>query len=372
MSSYNVQEASAPFMLLQGCSTVMPWEQGFLLSRRLEATALQVSAGSLQFYPDEALVFGPSWSVANCTPTRGALCLSASVALMGTTPVTTPRDLAALLPHSALLRAINSAACTSDATGRVVGDSDVYTVSMCDLVEGAFRFVLRHSEDGDRVLWIRDNTGVVENTVLALIAVYTATSLAQNILSLISKSPASLPAPAWSQGLSVLACIVSVAVLLAMCEGHREYYIAQPDVDLYHVLLLFLVADVLLLLLKQTGPRDSSRNFGHQVGLSTVVLLLVSLRLYNTFNTPFVLVLLGLFGARALCKLLQHIHDGAAGQARDLNLASVVLDLCVWCCLLAYSLAQHSSVQDELAVAVNATVAMLLGLAMSVLIVDGA
>jgi hypothetical protein len=39
---------------------------------------------------------------------------------MGTAPVTTPRDVAALLPHSALLRAINGAACTSDVTGRVV------------------------------------------------------------------------------------------------------------------------------------------------------------------------------------------------------------------------------------------------------------
>ena len=291
-------------------------------------------------------------------------------------PFTTPRDLPALLPQSQLLRAINGAACTSDQTGRVVGSSDVYTVSMCDLVEGAFRFVLLHTEHDDHVFWIRDTTGVLENTVLAVIAVYTSTSLAQNLSSLISKpvSVVANPAPVsvWSVGLNELACVVSVAVVLGMCEEHRAHYIAPPDVDLYHVLVVFLVADVLLLCVKEAGPRDGNRNFGHQVGLSTVVLLLVSLRLHNTFSTPFVLVLLGLFGARALCKLLQHIHDSALCEASDINLVSVVLDLCLWCCLLPYSLAQHSAVQDELAVAVNATVAMLLGLTLIVLIADHA
>jgi hypothetical protein len=41
--------------------------------------------------------------------------------------------------------------------------------------------------------------------------------------------------------------------------------------------------------------------------LSTVLLLLVTLWLHNTFNTPFLLVLLGLFGTRASYKLLQHM-----------------------------------------------------------------
>jgi hypothetical protein len=372
MSIYNIQDARAPFMLLQGCSTVLPWEEGALFSRRLRATAVQVSASTLQLYPDDALRFGPNWGVMNCTPTRGALCLStdSGVALMGTRSVTTPRDLSAIAKRSALLQALHGAACTSDQTGRVVGDTDLYTVSMCDLVEGAFRFVLQHSEEGDLVFWIRDTTGVLENTVLAVIAVYAATSLAQNLSSMISKSPA--PVDVRSATLNFFACVVSVAVLIGMCEAHREYYVSQLDVDLYNVLLAFLLADVMLFCLKIAGPRDASRNFGHQVGLSTVVLLLVSLRLHNTFNTPFVNVLLGLFGVRTLCKLLQHLHDSARCQARDINLVSVVLDLCVWCCLLAYCIAQSTSVQDEIAVAVNATVAMLLGLGMSVMIAEHA
>jgi hypothetical protein len=304
----------------------------------------------------------------NCTPTRAALCLSddASVALMGTNLVTTPRDFAALLSRSRLLRSINDAACTSDHTGRIVGTTDVYTVSMCDLIEGALRFVLQHSENGDQVFWIRDHTGVLENTVLAVIAVYAATSLSQNLSSLISKNQ--VPVGPWSTALNVFVCFVAVAVLVGMCEVHREYYVSQIDVDLYHLLLVFLVADVLLLCHKATGPPDKQRNFGYQVGISTVVLLLVSLRLHNTFNTPFMLVLFGLFGARASCKLLQHVNDSVLCEATDINLMSVVLDICVWCSLLAYSLAHSTSLQDELAVAVNVTVATLLGLAMSVLI----
>jgi hypothetical protein len=48
----------------------------------------------------------------------------------------------------------------------------------------------------------------------------------------------------------------------------------------------------------------------------------------------------------------------------------VLLDLGVWCCLLAYSLAQSSVVHDHLAVGVNVTTSLLLGLAMSVLIAE--
>ncbi len=370
MSVFNVQDGQVPFMLLQGSGGVLPWDSGMLLAYRLRTTALQVSASTLQLYSGQTLFFGSAWRELNCTATPGALCVSSDsgVAIMGTLPVTTPRDVSALLPRSELLRSFDGAVCTSDRTGRSVGVSDVYTVSMCDLVEGALRFVMVSTDSGDRVYWTRDTTGVLEALVLSVIALYAATSLAQNLSSLMSKTDA--PAAASWTELNLLACVVCVAVLLWMCEAHRGYYVAENDLALYGLLLWFLVVDVLLLCFKAIGPRDSSRNFGHQVGLSTVVLLLCSLRLHNTFNTPFLHVLFGLFGSRASCKLLQHIRDSFARRARTINLVSVLLDLGVWCCLLAYTLAQSSVVHDHLAVGVNVTTSLLLGLAMSVLIAE--
>jgi len=107
---------------------------------------------------------------------------------------------------------------------------------------------------------------VTEELVLSVIALYAVTSLAKNLASMMSKDPA--PDAAWSRALNLLSCAVSVAVIGGMCEAHREYYVSQQDLDLYNVLLCFLVIDVSLLCVKAAGPWNKNRNFGHQVGLS--------------------------------------------------------------------------------------------------------
>ena len=365
MSIYNIQDFQAPFLLLQGCQEILAWDDGVLLSRRLFSTAMQISATTLQLYNGPALRFSRSWRSFDCQATTAALCTSAStgVVLFGTAPVTTPRDVARLLPRSQLLREFAGTVCSSSKTGRFAGDGDVYTVSMCDLLEGALRFVVMH--DG-RVYWIRDTTGFVEQFILSLIALYAASNLAQNLSSLMSTSVSAIVG--LPKVLNLVACILCVSVLLAMCEMHHEYYVSQQDADLYQILLLFLLSDVVLTCLKAVGPRDRSKNFGHQIGLSTTMLLLVTLRLHNTFNTPFLFVLVCVFGTRTVCKVFQHLHDSFYYCARNINLISVMFDLGTWCCLLAYSLSQSVSVVDDLAVAVNITVSLLLGLGMSMCI----
>ena len=359
-------------MLLQGCMDVQPWHEGVLLSYRLRTNAMQVSTNALQLYAGDYLYFGAQWRVFNCTATSAALCTSVEtgVALLGTAAVTTPRDVLQLLPRSALLREFGGVVCSSDATGRSVGDSEMYTVSMCDLVEGGLRFVVQNTAHGDVAYWIRDTTGIGETVVLCIVALYAATNLAQNIASLISTNVATVVA--WSEAVNILVCFVCVAVLTALCEIHRAWYVSLHDIALYYVLLGFLAADVLLLCLKAIGSPKDNNTFGHQIGISTVVLLLVTLRLHNTFATPFFLVLFGIFGARTACKLLQHMQKCLVCRASDINLVSVLLDLGVWCVLLAYSLVECSSVEEQLVVAVNMTVALLLGLAMSVFIAERA
>lgn len=388
MSLYNVQDAQAPFMLLQGTGA-LPWDSGVLLGYRLRSAAMQISASALQLYAEGALHFGPSWRSFECVPSTSALCASTQtgVALMGrdaTNAVSTPLDVQALLPRSELLRAFGGSVCTSERTGRVAGEGEVYTVSMCDLVEGALRFVVVHAEN--RAYWIRDPTGVGETVLLSCIALYAATSLAQNLTSLVAPpkpvvadatkdhatpvGPDAKPAAAWLAWINLLVCVACVGILIGMCEAHREFFVSGHDTALYGVLVAFLVVDVALLFVKETGPRDGGRNFGHQVGLSTVMLLLCTLRLHNTFNTPFAGVLLGLFGARAACKLLQHIRGCFVRRPRVVNLVSVLVDLGVWCSLLAHGLAQSGGVHDDLAAAANVATALVLGLGMSVLIAE--
>jgi hypothetical protein len=369
MSIHNIQDTQAPFMLLQASTRVLPWEEGVLLAYRLQTTAMQLSASTLQLYTSEDLHFSAKWHAFTCAPTAAALCRSddTGVALMGTQPVTTPRDVHDLLARSALLRDFDGLVCTSGSSGRSAGDTDVYTVSMCDLVEGALRFVVQDTDAGTLVYWTRDTTGIAESIVVSVIALYAATNLAQNTSSLIAGDVAG---GGVSQTLNVLVCVVCVAVLTALCETHRGYYVSKQDVLLYIALLVFLAADVVLLLLKAMGTRDERRNFGHQIGISTVMILLGTLRLHNTFSTPFMPVLFGIFGTRTACKVLQQIRESFVLRSSAVNLVSVLLDLCVWCSLLAYNLMQCREVHEQLAVATNMTLALLLGLGMSVLIAE--
>jgi len=369
MSIQNIQDTQAPFMLLQASTRVLLWEEGVLMAYRLQATAMQLSASTLQLYTSEDLHFSAKWSVFTCAPTAAALCRSddTGVALMGTAPVTTPRDVHDLLARSALLRDFGGLVCSSGSSGRFVGDTDVYTVSMCDLVEGGLRFVVQHTDAGGLVYWARDTTGVAESIVVSVIALYAVTNLAQNTSTLIAGDAAGVGV---SQTLNVLVCVVCVAVLTALCETHRGYYVSQQDVLLYVALLVFLAADVVLLLLKAMGARNERSNFGHQIGISTVMVLLGTLRMHNTFATPFMPVLFGIFGTRTTCKVLQQLRDSFVLRSHAVNLVSVLLDLCVWCSLLAYNLMQSREVHEQLAVATNVALALLLGLGMSVLIAE--
>lgn len=382
MTILNVRDTQRPFLLLKDTTRALQWDEGVLLSHRVGAHAMQVTSSTLQTFATDCLYLGPAWQQFTCLPASASLCMSpdASISLIGTDPVTTPREVAELLPRSALLREFNGIICGADDSGRTVGTSDTYTVSMCDLVDGQLRFLLQNSDSGGTVYWIRDTTDIVTYGVLSVIALYAATSLAQNISSLISKSAAAIvvkenktvPHASFMPSLAVVnvaASVICVVVLLSLCQEHAHHYVSRHDVALFYLLLLFLVADVVLLVLKEAGkPRENTRNFGHQIGLSTAVLLLVTLRIHNTFDTPFLLVLTGIFGTRAACKFLQHIHDSLCADPTTMNLVSVLLDLFVWCSLLAYSLAHCSDVLDDLAVATNVVLALMLGLAMSILI----
>jgi hypothetical protein len=248
MSIYNIQDSQDPFLLLQGSTHILPWDEGILLSRRLLSTAMQVSATTLQLYMGPALRFGPNWRSFYCSPTTDALCLSAntSVALFGTLPVATPRDVTLLLERSKLLQHFDGVVCSSGRTGRVSGDGDVYTVSMCDLVEGVLRFVVTHE---GHVYWIRDPTGIADQLALSVIALYAATNIAQNMSSLMSTNATAIVG--MSKIINLIVCVVCVTVLLIMCEIHREFYISQQDIDLYQILLLFLLSDVVLFRLRR-------------------------------------------------------------------------------------------------------------------------
>lgn len=374
MATFNVRYSARPFMTLQGLDAALPWDEGSLLTCRMRSNAMQLSATSLQFYSGDTLRALETWSTFNCTPTARALCASADtgVALMGTSPVVVPNDLSGPLAASQFLRAFGGSVCNSADTGRLLGNSDVYTVSMCDLSERMLRFVVRDTEAGMLVYWRAESTPVVENVILALVALYASVNIANNTIYLISASSAQRLPSAGVFPVLVLAAL-SLA-LFVVCERHADFYVSSHDYALYVVLVTFLLLEVSLLCAKlahtsrKVGKLHDRFHFGYNINLSTAVLLLATLRLHSTFATPFFGVLFAVFGIRAACKLLQQLDDRCRPQHAWVNGASVLVDVAVWSCLLAYGLAIADDVYAQLGVAANVMVGLMLGLFMAVLI----
>lgn len=375
MAVFNVQYTQRPFLTLQGVDAALPWEEGSLFTYRMKSSAMQLSATSLQYYSGDSLRALDSWDVFTCSPTVRALCASqdTGVTLMGTSPVVVPHDLSGPMAASHFLRSFNGSVCNAADTGRSLGRSDVYTVSMCDLSERMLRFVVCDTEAGMLVYWKAESTPVVENVILALIALYASVNIANNTVSLISASTAQRASP--GAGVSyVLVLTAASFALFVVCQRHADYYVYAHDYSLYVALATYLLLEVSLLCLKlsqtsrKAGKLQDRFHFGYNINISAVMLLLVTLPLHNTLATPFFGVLFAVFGIRTTCKLLQQMDDHCRAHYSWVNLVSVVVDLLVWSFMLAYGLAISDDVYAQLAIAANVMVGLMLGFFMGELI----
>ena len=362
-------------MTLQGIDTALPWEEGSLLAYRMKSNAMQMTATSLQYYADDTLRALESWNVFNCTPTVRALCASAdtNVVLMGTSPVIVPHDLSGPMAVSHFLRTFDGSVCNAQDTGRLLGRSDVYTVSMCDLTERMLHFVVRDTEAGMLVYWKAESTPVAENVILALVALYASVNIANNTIYLISATNAQRSLQ--STGVYHVLIIMTVSfTLFVVCQSHADYYVSSHDYSLYVVLVTFLALEVFLLCMKlsqtsrKVGKLQDRFHFGYNINISAVILLLVTLRLHNTFDSPFFGVLFAVFGIRTACKLLQQLDDHCRAHHLWVNVLSVVVDLFVWSSLIVYGLAIADDVYAQLAISANVMVGLMLGFFMGVLI----
>jgi hypothetical protein len=375
MSIYNVQYTKKPFVTLQGIDDVLLWEEGSLLLYRMKSSALQLTATSLQYYSGDSLRGLETWNVFRCTPAVGALCKSVGtkVTLMGTSPVIVPYDISGPMSASPFLQAFNGSVCNSQGTGRSLGPSDVYTVSVCDLTERMLRFVVSEAEDGMSVYWKSEEPSVSENVILACIALYASVNIANNTVYLIATTNSERPTS--NTGIYNIFLLTGTSVtLLLICQNHAHYYVSSNDYNLYTVMYVFLVLEVSLLFLKLTRTNRKVEkmqgrfHFGYNINLSTTILLLTTLRLHKTFSTPFFGILFAFFGIRTFCKLIQQLDDFCRSHHSHVNAISVLVDLFAWSCLLAYGLAIAGDVYGQLAVAVNVIVGFIFGLAMSILI----
>jgi hypothetical protein len=375
MPAFNVQYSKRPFLTLQGIDAALPWEEGSLLTYRMKSNAMQLSATSLQYYSGDALRALETWNVFNCTPTARALCASGdtSVTLMGTAPVIVPLDLSGPMAASQFLRAFGGSVCNAADTKRLLGQSDVYTVSMCDLSERMLRFVVRDTETGMLVYWKAESTLAVENVILALVTLYASVNIANNTIYLITAAGAQQAFPS-AGALHVLVLMALSFALFVVCQRHADFYVSSHDYSLYVVLATFLFLEVSLLCAKlsqtsrKLGKLQPRFHFGYNINMSTVILLLATLRLHSTFATPFFGVLFAIFGIRSACKLIQQLDDQCRMQHSWVNALSVLVDLSVWSCLLVYGLAVADDVYAQLEVAVYVMVGLMLGLFMAALI----
>ena len=242
-----------------------------------------------------------------------------------------PEDFARLMPNSFSRAFPNESSCMNGHSGRVATQHDErYEVSLCDLVDG--RLDLVYDNAAGRMYWRQDQTGLATKIFMSVLSVYIVSCVAENIKNIVSNKPGGR---ARNQH-AVLVCTV-LFVAFELWQHHlAACIVTQSELNLFYVLYAYVALECLL----QVDCVCAS-DLRSYISPLTVCLLLLLLRVYYTFDTPYTLPLSVLFGTRNWYKVLcVRVHKQRAPSAADQLL--LCLDLFVYAALLSAGIQQHA------------------------------
>lgn len=229
--------------------------------------------------------------------------------------------------------------CTAKSTGRVTTDDYIpYKFSLCDLLNGDFDLVL--DIDKDVMYWRVNDTSVYEYIFIALMAIFCMSLLSNNISRLLQKkNPTSMANQMYS---TVLALIYVVG---SFFWGNLQYLTTQDDINLLWILILFLGVDIAIIMFKvkkitqntEEYTKEYAKRHVKAISQHVVVLLLLSVAIFCTFDNPYVYVLTSILGIRVCSKLYTFMSNSDTDL---LQFVFIILDLAVYCLILEYAIAR--------------------------------
>lgn len=379
----------------------MPWNLGDLLLLRSRFRALRLSVRGFSYsnapLSEDALSHWNHFKA--CFPAPGALCKPReSDMLFFSTGVVDIPDSWVQIEGNAYTETVHRlGACENNGGGRVVTVGDTrYEVSLCDILDMNMHFI--HDGVNQVMHWKQDTTPVLELLVVALLSVFFVSALSHNLLKIFQRH--SVPPPseedkdshktAWLQLLCVLVTVVYCFV--SIFGIHSGLVVLENDQALFIQLCVFILAEILcqiLLAIPEAHARQAKIESKNEfiieqwdlegrvlmevlavpvasdrdgyVSILTACLLLISCRVHYSFDTPYLVFLVVIFGTRSMYKLLRIIDQQTHPTAIELFLQ--MLDLYVYASLLGNGLtpASYSPLDASMVIQSVALASLVLG-----------
>ena len=334
-----IDHSAMPHLVLTDQRQQLPWHHGSLFTSRLASGYTRVN--------DFGLLFGRTrscrlradminWHSESCKVSAEALCeqMAGNRSQMLFLPrgtVEIPEDFTRLLPNSFTLAFPNGSSCEHGHSGRQSTQlDDRYEVSLCDLVDGKLDLV--YDNAAGRMYWRQDSTPLATKIFVSVLGVYIVSCVAENIKNIINKRSA---VPSRNQH-AVLLCTVLFISYELWQHDLAPCIVTQSELDLFYVLYVYAALECVLQL--DAVCTSALRSF---ISPLTACLFLLLLRVYYTFDTPYILPLTILFGTRNWYKVLCVRVEGTRAQGWTDKLL-LLLDLAVYATLLTAGIQQHA------------------------------
>ena len=307
-------EAEAyPVLRRVGSLTPLRWDVGDLAARRLSAAAVRVSSRGARFVPAGQLLTGlGGWHRSPCTATPGALCRTP-----GNTTLFPERPGDVSIPGAAERVAdgfavdIAAQGCSRHAA-RQISDTDAYTVSLCDITQKGYHFLLV----GDTVYSLERDEQFWFYLLVSVGAIVVVTSVAQNIATLLGG--AGEATSVWLE--------LGAAVLLLAVTWYGAAFVTVGDVVFYFSAVAYVALNTVYWALQQGEE-------GVPVNVLLGALMLTLCRLYDGAECEYLGPVLLLFLARAFhkahCILQTPLYTGGWRSAAAAGERGVVPALAV-------------------------------------------
>ena len=334
-----IDHSAMPHVVLAEQREPFPWHHGPLFTSRLAAGYTRVSDFGLLFGRTQSSRLRDglgAWRSEACRVSADALCeqMAGNRSQMLFLPlgaVEVPEDYALLLPNSLTRAFPNGSSCTHGSSGLASTQVDQrYEVSLCDLIDGQLDLV--YDNASGRIYWRQDTTGLVTKIFVGLLSVYMVSCVAENVKNVVQNRPAGA-----SRGQH--AALVATVLFLAYEVLWNELLscvVTHSELNLFALLFAYSALECLL---QHDAVCESTLR--SKVSPLTVCLLLLLLRVYYTFETPYTLPLTILFGTRNWYKVLS-LCVGTARARRPADSFLLCLDLVVYAALLSTGIQQHA------------------------------
>lgn len=345
----------------------LPWHLGSMLVHIQQSVALRLSLRGLLFSKSPILESAiEQWSKFDeCQPTAECLCTTTqNLTFFSTTHVdiADTRDNMTQNAYTKIALYGDVDVCQSSTAGRTVkvGDSQ-YEVSLCDILDLNMHFV--YDPHSSTMYYKQDKSSVVELILVAVVSIFFVSSLSHNLITIFS--PASTETSSHSKRQQTRIQAAMVLCTLVYCIAYfvwvaPGFLLTNADTVLCLHLCLFIILEGLgqvwiaycnaeykageplaktLLHAMATPVHPDSDGY---VSILTACLLLLSCRVHYTFDTPYLQVLVVVFGTRSVYKLFRVLHGVTIAKCRPLCVVEYclqVVDVFIFSSLLGNGIA---------------------------------